>query len=211
MKQTWRARTLLKIPVRSSFFCSTGPEVCSKGTPSSSAMMAASVVLPSPGGPYSRMWSRASLRCRAASIPMARFSLSLVWPVKSWSRRGRRPASNWASPSRAEAERMRGSAIKELRLHYGEMNDVFFSYRWIDWERAKPIVAALEARGLKVWIDRARTDAFEGVSDAVRSGLGKSKALLAFYSKDYPHSAACRWELTQALLAEQRQTSGASR
>ena len=106
---------------------------------------------------------------------------------------------------------MRGSAIKELKLHYGEMNDVFFSYRWIDWERAKPIVAALEGRGLKVWIDRTRTEAFTGVSDAVRRALGESKALLAFYSKDYPHSAACRWELTQALLAEQRQNAGAAR
>ena len=27
MKKTWRARMLLRMPVRSSFFCSTGPEV----------------------------------------------------------------------------------------------------------------------------------------------------------------------------------------
>src|SRR5258706_12690526 len=43
---------------------------------------------------------------------MPRFSLSLVWPVKSLRRRGRRLASNWASPSWAEAEMMRGSAIR---------------------------------------------------------------------------------------------------
>ncbi len=51
MKKTWRARMLLRMPVRSSFFCSTGPEVVVKRTSSSSAMMEASVVLPSPGGP----------------------------------------------------------------------------------------------------------------------------------------------------------------
>src|SRR5258706_12041242 len=43
---------------------------------------------------------------------MPRFSLSLVCPVKSLRRRGRRLASNWASPSWAEAEMMRGSAIR---------------------------------------------------------------------------------------------------
>ena len=65
----------------------------------------------------------ASPRCRAASIPMARFSFNLVWPVKSLSRRGRKPASNWASPSWAEAEMMRGSAMEfslayRFGLHY---------------------------------------------------------------------------------------------
>src|SRR5262245_16897198 len=63
------------------------------------------------------------------------------------------------------------------------MNDVFFSYRWTDWKRAAPIVAALEARGLNVWVDRARTEGFTGVSDAVPRGLGESKALLAFSSR----------------------------
>src|SRR5437763_2990854 len=54
----------------------------------------------------------ASPRCRAASMPISRFSFSLVWPVKSFSRRGRRVASNWASPSWADADKTRGSAIR---------------------------------------------------------------------------------------------------
>src|SRR2546421_8465316 len=54
----------------------------------------------------------ASPRRRAASMPIARFSLSLVCPVKSFSRRGRRLASNWASPSWGDAETTRGSAIR---------------------------------------------------------------------------------------------------
>ena len=39
MKKTWCSRMLLRMPVRSSFFCSTGPQVVVMGTSSSSAMM----------------------------------------------------------------------------------------------------------------------------------------------------------------------------
>ena len=40
---------------------------------------------------------------RAASMAMARFSLSLVWPAKSASRRGRSAASNCRSSSLSDA------------------------------------------------------------------------------------------------------------
>ena len=50
-------------PLRSS----AGPAVCTKRTPSSSATICASDVLPSPGGPESRTWSSASPRPAAAS------------------------------------------------------------------------------------------------------------------------------------------------
>ena len=43
-----------------------GPEVIRKFTPISLAIILASVVLPSPGGPYKSTWSRASLRFKAA-------------------------------------------------------------------------------------------------------------------------------------------------
>src|SRR5579862_6398628 len=66
------------------------------------------------------MWSSASPRSFAASMPIARFSFSLVCPVKSFRRRGRRPASNWASPSWADAETMRGSAIRFSLAHQFE-------------------------------------------------------------------------------------------
>ena len=49
-------------------------------TPSSLAMTCASVVLPSPGGPESRMWSSGSSRPRAASMSTPRFSLTRVCP-----------------------------------------------------------------------------------------------------------------------------------
>ena len=43
---------------------SAGPAVCTSGDPSSAAMMWASEVLPSPGGPASSTWSSASPRRR---------------------------------------------------------------------------------------------------------------------------------------------------
>ena len=49
MKKTWRARMLLRMPVRSSFLLQHRPGGVVKPTSSSSAMMAASVVLPKPG------------------------------------------------------------------------------------------------------------------------------------------------------------------
>ena len=47
------------------------PLVAWRFTPSSRAMMLASVVLPRPGGPYSRTWSAASSRWRAAASRIA--------------------------------------------------------------------------------------------------------------------------------------------
>ena len=50
----------------SPFRSSAGPATVRMPTPSSSRMMCASVVLPSPGGPTSRTWSSASPRAFAA-------------------------------------------------------------------------------------------------------------------------------------------------
>ena len=57
-------------------------DVVVKGTPSSSAMMEASGLAEFRRS-YSRTWSMASPRLRAASIAIDRFSLSLLRPVKS--------------------------------------------------------------------------------------------------------------------------------
>ena len=48
-----------------------GPDVVRSCAPISAATIVARVVLPRPGGPYSRMWSTGSDRCRAASIRIA--------------------------------------------------------------------------------------------------------------------------------------------
>ncbi len=66
---------------RSFGFSSTGPEVWRRLTPSSAAMMWASVVLPSPGGPNSSTWSSASLRFFAAAMKISNCSRALTWPT----------------------------------------------------------------------------------------------------------------------------------
>src|SRR5580700_3884445 len=70
-------------------------------------MMVARVVLPSPGGPYSKTWSKASPRERVASMATARFSLTLAWAMNSARRCGRSFSSKEESSSTGAAETMR--------------------------------------------------------------------------------------------------------
>ena len=62
------ARMLVSVPTRSPGFSSAGPDVVWMFTPISRAISSASVVLPSPGGPKSSVWSSASPRAIAASM-----------------------------------------------------------------------------------------------------------------------------------------------
>jgi hypothetical protein len=57
---------------------------------------------------------------------------------------------------------------------------------------------------MSVWYDEMSIQDFGGMSDAVRQGLASSKALVAYYSAEYPLSAACQWELTSGYLASER-------
>lgn len=79
--------------------------------------------------------------------------------------------------------------------------DLFISYRHLDRERVAPLVTALRARGLRIWQDDREIHDFQSITQRIRDGLARAKALLAFYSKDYPRSRACQWELTAAFLA----------
>src|SRR5882757_1148683 len=77
-------------------------------------MMVASVVFPSPGGPNSSTWSRASPRVFAASSAIASCSFAFVCPINSLSRVGRSFNSNAASSSTRPAETKRSaSAARE--------------------------------------------------------------------------------------------------
>src|SRR5688572_16726849 len=78
-----------------------GPLVTRRGAPISAAMIIASVVLPSPGGPESSTWSGALPRPRAASSTSESWSRTTRWPTNSSSRRGRSAAS--AARSRSSA------------------------------------------------------------------------------------------------------------
>ena len=74
-----------------------GPATVRRPTPSSSRMICARVVLPSPGGPARRTWSSASSRPFAASRAIPSCSLIRSWPTKSSSRRGRSERSTSSS------------------------------------------------------------------------------------------------------------------
>src|SRR6185312_6722428 len=78
--------------------------------------MDASVVFPSPGGPYSKTWSNASPRDLAASIATAKFSLTLDWPMNSPSRCGRSFSSNEESSSTGAAETSRSRSSGSLGI-----------------------------------------------------------------------------------------------
>lgn len=82
--------------------------------------------------------------------------------------------------------------------------DLFISYRHADADRVLPLVEALRAAGLAIWIDEREIEDFAGITRSIVEGLANAKALLAWYSAIYPQSRACQWELTAAFLAAQR-------
>jgi tetratricopeptide (TPR) repeat protein len=83
--------------------------------------------------------------------------------------------------------------------------DVFLSYTWADVDSVAPLQAALERRGLRVFVDNKRIEEFAGITEGLRIGLASAKLLLAFYSRRYPTRPACQWELTVAFIAGQRE------
>ena len=107
MKRTSWGSSAVSTAARSPLRSSTGPLVTWKPTPISVATMPASEVLPSPGGPASSTWSRASPRWRAASRKIESCCLTPSCPMKSPIRRGRseRSSSSSAPMSAAAASR----------------------------------------------------------------------------------------------------------
>src|SRR5690606_17025450 len=89
MKSTSRSSRFVKRPARSPGLSNTGPEVTLIPTPSSLARIWAKVVFPSPGGPWKRVWSKASPRWFAAWTKIFRFSNTWACPVKSSKLMGR--------------------------------------------------------------------------------------------------------------------------
>ena len=56
-----------------------------------------------------------------------------------------------------------------------------------------------------MWLDQDEIDEFGPITDGIRKGLAEYKALLAWYSEDYPRSRPCEMELTAAFIAAQRE------
>ncbi|MFF7728031.1 TIR domain-containing protein [Streptomyces sp. NPDC008001] len=79
--------------------------------------------------------------------------------------------------------------------------DVFLSYSRGDAQRIALLRDRLLASGLAVFVDEVTVAGFAAISDTIRDGLARSKALLACYSEAYPTRQACQWELTAAYLA----------
>ena len=69
--------------------------------------------------------------------------------------------------------------------------DLFVSYRRKDAANVDALVAALSAIGLKVWLDRNEIEDTASTQRRIDEGLAWSRALLAWYTLDYPHSRAC--------------------
>jgi hypothetical protein len=83
--------------------------------------------------------------------------------------------------------------------------DVFVSYaRNPDLERVRELKRALEGAGLRVWLDEVAIERFADITEHIVRGLGRSRALLVYYSRTYLERKACQWELTAALVATQR-------
>ena len=75
MKRMSPSSRFVSIAARSAPFSIAGPDVTLICAPSSFAITCASVVLPSPGGPYNKTWSRASFLFFAAVMYTAKFFL----------------------------------------------------------------------------------------------------------------------------------------
>jgi hypothetical protein len=83
--------------------------------------------------------------------------------------------------------------------------DVFISYRRKDTPSVQPLVDSLRLKGVSVWFDQNEIEEFAPITNRIRDGLANSKALLAWYSLDYPRSRPCQMELSAAFIAAQRE------
>jgi hypothetical protein len=87
--------------------------------------------------------------------------------------------------------------------------DLFFSYRRHDLDRARPLLGALAAVGVRVWRDESDIPEQASITARIRDGIANSKGFLAFYSRTYPESSACQQEITTAWLAAQEMDENA--
>jgi Tetratricopeptide repeat/TIR domain len=90
-------------------------------------------------------------------------------------------------------------------------HDVFVSYPRTDRATIERLARALREGGLRVFVDDSQIDEFQRITTTITTGLACSKALVAYYSADYPTRRACQWELTAAYLAAQRAGDPAER
>lgn len=85
--------------------------------------------------------------------------------------------------------------------------DIFLSYRTDAAKPVKRLKAELEAQGLQVFLDSEDIQDFDHITERLKRGVLAAKAMVVWYTPDYPDSRPCQWELTLALRA-QRVLSG---
>ena len=85
------------------------------------------------------------------------------------------------------------------------MHDLFISYRRADADAVRRFAAALSRAGVSVWLDEQRIEDFASIQHSIEDGLERAKAVLAWYSRAYPASLACQWELTRAFVLAQHE------
>jgi tetratricopeptide (TPR) repeat protein len=83
-----------------------------------------------------------------------------------------------------------------------QIYDVFLSYAWTDKDAVDELDAALRQVGLKVFRDLRDIQTWASITESISTGLAHSRALVAYYSREYPRRRACQWELITAVLAE---------
>ena len=129
-----------------------------KFTPSSRAMICASVVLPKPGGPWNNVWSIAWPRRRALSMKTARLARAARWPTNSssvcgrsarstssGSGLGRRVGSGSAMGSSLRCEQAQRGADQRGRIEIGARR------RFRDRRRCLALpVAEIDQRGQRI-------------------------------------------------------------
>jgi tetratricopeptide (TPR) repeat protein len=83
--------------------------------------------------------------------------------------------------------------------------DAFISYRRAQKQPVDELVRILrEQFGLRIWVDRSNLESFDSSTRAIREGISESRAVIVWYSSDYPNSRPCQWELTVSFLAAER-------
>ena len=78
---------------------------------------------------------------------------------------------------------------------------IFLSYPHADRPAARALRAALEAAGLRVFIDERDIRDAASISETITRTISQCKLLVAWYSFSYGRSRACQWEMTAAWLA----------
>jgi len=89
--------------------------------------------------------------------------------------------------------------------------DIFVSLAGPDRPTVRPIIAALQAQGLKLFVDEQSIEVHERITWRISEGLANSAAILTYYSRTYPTRWACQRELTAAFLAAKRTGTVAGR